>query len=92
MCFLAGIVITVMGILHLGFLLDFISMPVICGFTNAAAIIIGTSQLGTLLGIPGRSESFIDAISKIINQINETQLWDTVLGGCSMIMLVLLKV
>jgi len=92
MCFLAGTVITIMGILHLGFLLDFISMPVISGFTNAAAIIIGTSQLGTLLGIKGRSESFIDAISKIINQINKIQLWDTVLGGCSMIVLILLKV
>lgn len=91
MCFLAGTVITIMGILHLGFLLDFISMPVISGFTNAAAIIIGTSQLGTLLGIKGRSESFIDAISKIINQINKIQLWDTVLGGCSMIVLILLK-
>ncbi|EFN74604.1 Sodium-independent sulfate anion transporter [Camponotus floridanus] len=91
MCFLAGIVITFMGILRLGFLLDFISMPVICGFTNAAAIIIGTSQLGTLLGIKGRSESFIDAISQIINKINKIQLWDTVLGGCSMIVLILLK-
>ncbi|XP_070172392.1 sodium-independent sulfate anion transporter isoform X1 [Polyergus mexicanus] len=91
MCFLSGAVITIMGMLHLGFLVDFISMPVICGFSNAAAIIIATSQLNTLLGIKGRSDSFIDAISKVINQINEIQLWDTALGMCSMVMLVLLK-
>ncbi|KMQ92876.1 sodium-independent sulfate anion transporter [Lasius niger] len=91
MCFLSGAVITVMGVLHLGFLVGFISMPVICGFSNAAAIIIATSQLGTLLGIKGRSESFIDAISKVINHIDEIQLWDTVLGVCSMVVLVLLK-
>ncbi|XP_071555391.1 sodium-independent sulfate anion transporter isoform X1 [Temnothorax nylanderi] len=90
-CFLSGVVITVMGVLHLGFLVDFISMPVICGFSNAAAIIIATSQLGTLLGIKGRSDSFIDAISNVVNHIKETQLWDTVLGVCSMVVLVLLK-
>lgn len=92
MCFLSGAVITVMGVLHLGFLVGFISMPVICGFSNAAAIIIATSQLGTLLGIKGRSESFIDAISKVIDHIDEIQLWDTVLGVCSMVVLILLKV
>ncbi|XP_029172772.1 sodium-independent sulfate anion transporter-like isoform X2 [Nylanderia fulva] len=91
MCFLSGAVITVLGVLHLGFLVDFISMPVICGFSNAAAIIIAASQLGTLLGIKGRSESVIDAISKVIDHINEIQLWDTVLGVCSMMVLVLLK-
>ncbi|XP_020291043.1 sodium-independent sulfate anion transporter-like isoform X1 [Pseudomyrmex gracilis] len=89
--FLSGVVITIMGVLHLGFLVDFISMPVICGFSNAAAIIIATSQLGTLLGIKGRSDSFIDAIRKVIEHITETQLWDMVLGVCSMVALVLLK-
>lgn len=92
MCFLSGAMITVLGILHLGFLVDFISMPVICGFTNAAAIIIATSQLGTLLGIKGRSDSFVDAISNVVNNIKKTQLWDPVLGVCSMVVLILLKV
>ncbi|XP_018407693.1 PREDICTED: sodium-independent sulfate anion transporter-like [Cyphomyrmex costatus] len=90
-CFLSGVVITIMGVLHLGFLIDFISMPVICGFSNAAAIIIASSQLGTLLGIKGRSNSFIDSISNVIWHINETQLWDTVLGICSMVILIILK-
>ncbi|XP_032676885.1 sodium-independent sulfate anion transporter-like isoform X2 [Odontomachus brunneus] len=91
LCFLSGALITAMGLLHLGFLVDFISMPVICGFSNAAAVIIATSQLGTLLGIKGRSDSFIDAISQIIKHGNETKLWDTLLGVCSMTVLVLLK-
>ncbi|XP_011150572.1 sodium-independent sulfate anion transporter isoform X2 [Harpegnathos saltator] len=91
MCFLSGVLITAMGVLHLGFLVDFISMPVICGFSNAAAVIIATSQLGTLLGIKGRSDSFIDAISQVVKNINETKPWDTLLGVCSMVVLVLLK-
>lgn len=92
MCFLSGVVITVLALLHLGFLVDFISMPVICGFTNAAAIIVGTSQLGAMLGIKGRGDSFINGISNIVNNIKKIRLWDTVLGVCSMAVLVLLKV
>ncbi|KAF7391863.1 hypothetical protein HZH68_011406 [Vespula germanica] len=89
--FLSGCIITAMGILQLGFLVDFISMPVICGFSNAAAIIIAASQLGTLLGISGKSDSFIDSISKIINHYNSITLWDTLLGVTTIILLVCLK-
>lgn len=81
-----------MGLLHLGFLVDFISMPVICGFTNAAAIIISTSQLSTLLGIKGSSDSFGDAVIHIIEHISEINVWDILLGLCSMAVLILLKV
>ncbi|CAK9803851.1 Sodium-independent sulfate anion transporter [Anthophora plagiata] len=91
LCFLSGCVILFMGVLHLGFLIEFVSMPVISGFTNAAAMIIGTSQLGTLLGLNGRSDSFIDAIVKVVNHANEITPWDPLLGVCSMIILVCFK-
>ncbi|PBC26294.1 Sodium-independent sulfate anion transporter [Apis cerana cerana] len=91
LCFLTGCVIFLMGLLHLGFLVEFVSMPVISGFTNAAAIIIGTSQLGTLLGLSGRSDSFIDAIAKVVNHFDKITFWDPLLGFCSMILLVCLK-
>ena len=40
-----------LGILRLGFVINFLSLPVVTGFTNAAAIIIGTSQLPKVFGI-----------------------------------------
>ena len=40
-----------LGLLRLGVLVNFLSHPVVIGFTNAAAIIIGTSQLGKLFGV-----------------------------------------
>lgn len=39
-----------LGLLRMGFLVNFLSKPVISGFTSAAAIIIGLSQLKHLLG------------------------------------------
>jgi len=51
---LAGLLIGIMEIalslFKLGFLVNFLSHPVIAGFTSAAAIIIGISQLKYLLG------------------------------------------
>ncbi len=40
-----------LGLLRMGVLLNFLSHPVVLGFTNAAAIIIATSQLGKIFGV-----------------------------------------
>ena len=55
---LVGIVQAIMGLVRLGFLVNFLSHPVISGFTSAAAIVIGLSQLKHLLGlsIPGSEQ------------------------------------
>lgn len=45
-----GVVQLAFGALRLGFLVNFLSKPVISGFTSAAAIIIGMNQLRHLLG------------------------------------------
>ncbi len=46
-----GIVQFLLGLFRLGFLVNFLSHPVISGFTSAAALIIGLSQLKHLLGV-----------------------------------------
>lgn len=40
-----------LGLLRLGVLVNFLSHPVVVGFTNAAAIIIATSQLSKIFGV-----------------------------------------
>ena len=52
LAFMVGVIQVSMGVLRLGALVSFISHPVIVGFTNAAALIIGLSQLNKLLGVP----------------------------------------
>jgi len=51
MAFMVGLFQIALGLLRLGVLVNFLSHPVVVGFTNAAAIIIGTSQLGKLFGV-----------------------------------------
>lgn len=49
---MVGLIQFLLGLFRLGFLVNFLSHPVISGFTSAAALIIGLSQLKHLLGIP----------------------------------------
>lgn len=48
---MVGVIQFAMGVFRLGFLVNFLSHPVLSGFTSAAALIIGFSQLKHLLGI-----------------------------------------
>ena len=60
---LVGVIQAVMGLLRIGFLVNFLSHPVLTGFTSAAAIVIGFSQLKHLLGIEiPRSEHFYEQV------------------------------
>lgn len=59
---LAGTLQLLMGVLRLGFLVNFLSKPVISGFTAAAALIIGLSQLKHLLGLDLARSNYIHKI------------------------------
>ncbi|MEM1122467.1 MAG: solute carrier family 26 protein, partial [Bacteroidota bacterium] len=59
---MVGLIQLVMGIFKLGFLVNFLSRPVISGFTSGAAIIIALSQLKHLLGLEVRSTSYVHEI------------------------------
>ncbi len=48
---LVGIFQFLLGVLRLGLVVNFLSHPVVNGFTNAAAIIIATSQLSKMFGV-----------------------------------------
>ncbi|NNF81146.1 MAG: solute carrier family 26 protein [Flavobacteriaceae bacterium] len=51
LAFMVGGIQFLLGLFRLGFLVNFLSHPVVSGFTSAAALIIGFSQLKHLLGI-----------------------------------------
>ncbi|XP_053962364.1 sodium-independent sulfate anion transporter-like isoform X2 [Anastrepha ludens] len=89
--FLAGCIILVLGILNLGVLVRFISVPVITGFTMAAACTIGSAQVNNLFGMKSPSTEFIAAWKYLFTHITSIRLNDSLLGVCSLIFLLLLK-
>ena len=62
LAFFVGMIQFLLGVFRLGFLVNFLSHPVVSGFTSAAALIIGLSQLKHLLGIKISGSHFVHEI------------------------------
>ncbi len=85
--FLVALIQLALGVFKLGVVVNFLSHPVIVGFTNAAAIIIGLSQVSKLLGVAmPRTESFIQDIVSVFRQIGDTH-WPTLAMGLGAMLL-----
>ncbi|XP_018392216.1 PREDICTED: sodium-independent sulfate anion transporter-like [Cyphomyrmex costatus] len=91
LCFLTGCVEFLMGVLNLGFLVDFISVPVTSGFMSAGALIIIISQLQGLLGLKYKSKNVLDNLYKLFSNINKVRLTDSALGVFSLIFLLVFR-
>ncbi|MFN8338783.1 MAG: SulP family inorganic anion transporter [Saprospiraceae bacterium] len=87
LAFLVGMIQLLMGVLRLGFLVNFLAHPVIAGFTSAAAIIIGLSQFKHLLGIKVSGEKFTEIFSQIIQQIGQTHFLTFAIGLVAILIL-----
>lgn len=81
MSLLVGLVQLSLGLFRLGGVVNFLSHPVVMGFTNAAALIIGLSQLNKILGVSmPRSAHFVEDIWMVLQQIDETHLPTLIMG------------
>lgn len=67
---MVGVIQLAMGVFRLGFLTNFLSHPVISGFTSAAALIIGFSQLKHIVGLPlPRTENIAETLWLTVTQV-----------------------
>lgn len=90
--FLSGCVILMLGVLNLGFLVQFISAPTITAFITAATITIASGQIKPLLGITsGSSSEFVESWENIYKHYDEITFSDTFLGIFSLAILLGMK-
>ncbi len=74
---MVGVLRLGLGLARMGFVVNYISAPVLVGFTNAAALIIGLSQLNKIIGVPfPRSDAYLSDLAGVVMQITETH-WPT---------------
>ncbi|MEL6143160.1 MAG: sulfate permease, partial [Bacteroidota bacterium] len=82
LAFVVGAIQLLLGVFRLGFLVNLLSHPVISGFTSAAALIIGLSQLKHLLGIDiARSHHIHEIVLAALERITEINVPTLLLGG-----------
>lgn len=89
---LVGVMQTAMGLGRLGFLVNFLSHPVISGFTSAAALIIGFSQLKHLVGVGiPRSHHVHTILLAAIERASEINWITLTIGAASVAALIAMK-
>ena len=89
---LVGLIQLLMGMLRLGTLVNFISHPVLSGFTSAAALIIAFSQLKYIFGLSMPRLEHLNEISVFIFQhLHETNPYTLAIGLGSIAVLIFFK-
>jgi MFS superfamily sulfate permease-like transporter len=72
---MVGVLRLALGLLRLGALVNLLSSPVVVGFTNAAALIIGLSLLAEVLSVPfPRSDVFMADLWRVVAQVPHAHL------------------
>ena len=93
LAFMVGFFQFIFGVFQMGFLVNFLSKPVISGFTSGSAIIIASNQFGNLTGIDIERSNHVYAIFySLITYLHNLHWITLVLGITSIIALVILKI
>ncbi len=92
LAFLVGAIQLLLGLFRMGFLVNFLSRPVISGFTSGVAVIIIFSQLKHLLGTDiEKSIKFHQLVMNALDKFAETNLYDFTIGVIGILIIVLLR-
>jgi len=91
LAFMMGVLQVLFGFFKLGFLVNFLSRPVISGFTSAAALIIALSQLKHLLGFNIQQTKIHTILFEAFKHLKDTNLITLAIGLISIVILVYFK-
>ncbi|KAK4180708.1 sulfate transporter family-domain-containing protein [Triangularia setosa] len=85
-----GIYGMAIGFLKLGFLLEFISLPILSGFISAVAITIILNQMDSLLGEPNVGDGTATQIRDIFQQLPQANGYACAIGFTGILLLTML--
>eukprot|EP00922_Rhytidocystis_sp_ex-Travisia-forbesii_P055261 GHVS01081843.1.p1 GENE.GHVS01081843.1~~GHVS01081843.1.p1 ORF type:complete len:812 (+),score=210.01 GHVS01081843.1:347-2437(+) len=91
LCTAVGIVNLALRVLGLSVVADFLSNPLLSGFSTASAFLIGTKQIGYLFAIPLNSDWCLEEWYQLISQIDKSNPFTLLIGVLSIAFLVLFR-
>lgn len=84
---MSGLMLTMMGILRLGFLANFLSHPVISGFITASGIVIAASQFKHIFGVQASGQNLWTIGQSLIPSIGDTNIPTLAIGAGALLFL-----
>ena len=89
---MVGAIQFIMGVFSLGFIVNFLSKPVITGFTSAVALIIGVNQFRNLFGVDFvQSDQIQYVLEDIWHQISDYSYHTTIIGLISVVIIIVFR-
>ncbi|CAJ1963515.1 unnamed protein product [Sphenostylis stenocarpa] len=89
--FFAGVTQMALGVLRLGFLIDFLSHAAIVGFMTGSAITIALQQLKGLLGIKNftKKTDIVSVMRSVFSSVHHGWNWETIVIGLAFLVFLL---
>ncbi len=75
-----GVMVAVVGLLRLGWLADFLSVPIVGGFMAGIGVIIVVHQLPRVFGVPSGGESVASRLNWLIHHLSHPSGWSIALA------------
>jgi sulfate permease, SulP family len=83
-----GLLVLLTGIFKLGWIADFLSLPIVAGFMSGIGLLIIVHQLPKALGVPSGGESFLSRIAALSHHLHHFSMWSVALATATVFLLV----
>jgi len=80
---MTGIILLVLGLLRSGFIMNFVSRPVVSAYITGAALLIMISQLKHIFGVPAEGRTAFSMIKSILGNLSDLNVMALLIGGGS---------
>ena len=75
-----GILLVVIGLLKLGWLADFLSVPIVAGFLSGIGVIIIVHQLPRVFGVASGGNSVVQRLTSLVQHLGHVSAWSIVIA------------
>ena len=87
LAFIGGGVLIALGLLRAGFVANLLSHPVVGGFVSASALLIAVGQLGSVLGVSAKGETFFQTVMALLKNFAQFDVATALIGALALLWL-----
>jgi len=84
-----GLLVLITGLFKLGWIADFLSLPIVAGFMSGIGLLIIVHQLPKALGVPSGGESFLSRIMSLSHHVHHVSPWAIGISAATVALLVI---
>lgn len=84
-----GILVLAVGLLRLGWIADFLSLPIVAGFMSGIGCLIIVHQLPKALGVSAGGESFLSRATSLAHHLGHVSGWSVAIATATLLVLVI---